>query len=326
MAKVTVIIPNYNGLNYLIPCLTALSRQTFRDFDVLVVDNGSSDGSAEWLKSNSIPAIFLSENRGFTEAVNLGIKAADSEYVILLNNDTEAKPEYIERLVKAIGKSKKIFSVSPKMLQMSDESIVDDAGDGYCILGWGFQRGVGQKAELYDKACTVFSACAGGAIYRRAVFDEIGFFDERHFAYLEDIDLGYRAQIAGYTNRYCPKAVLLHVGSATSGSRYNSFKVRLAARNNIYLIYKNMPALQVAVNAIPITVGFIVKYLYFKNIGFGKDYLGGIKEGFDTCHETKRVAYDPKNLINYLAIEWELIMGTFTYVSEFLRRQAAKNI
>ncbi len=324
MSKVTVIIPNYNGLKYLIPCLESLRDQTFKDFSVLVVDNGSTDGSVKWLEKNLVPAVFLKKNYGFAAAANRGIEASDSEFVLLLNNDTEAEPKYIEELVKTIQRSRHIFSVSPKMLQMSDQSLIDDAGDGYCLLGWGFQRGVGQKEDLYNRPCRVFSACAGGAIYRRSVFDEIGLFDELHFAYLEDIDLGYRAQLAGYCNRYCPKAVLLHVGSATSGSRYNAFKVRLAARNNIYLIYKNMPPLQRMINLPGIFAGTVVKYFYFRNIGFGKDYIDGIREGFRTRRKTKKINYDPGNLITYLAVEWELIMGTFTYVSEFLRRQRTK--
>ncbi len=324
MTKVTVIIPNYNGLDFLIPCLKSLRDQTFKDFSVLVVDNGSDDGSVGWLKDNLVPSLFLEKNFGFAVAANKGIEASDSPFVIMLNNDTVADAAYMENLVGTIEKSPHIFSVSPKMVKMSDPHLIDDAGDCYSLPGWGFQRGVGQDARLYDRPCTVFSSCGGGAIYRRSVLEEIGLFDERHFAYLEDIDLGYRAQIAGYCNRYCPSAVLSHVGSGTSGSRYNDFKVRLAARNNIYLIYKNMPALQLAVNLLPIIAGTIVKYFYFKDIGFGKAYLQGIKEGLSSRRETKKIKYEPGRLINYLAIEWELIAGTFTYVSEFSRRQLAK--
>ncbi len=104
----------------------------------------------------------------------------------------------------------------------------------YSVLGWAFQRGVGRPEGLYKKSCRVFTACAGAAIYRREVFETIGYFDEMHFAYLEDIDVGYRAKLYGYDNVFCPEAVVYHVGSGTSGSKYNSFKVKLAARNNVY--------------------------------------------------------------------------------------------
>ena len=231
--------------------MEALNRQTYKDFSVLVVDNGSTDGSTEWLKERGIPSIFLETNTGFSGAVNAGIRKAETPYVILLNNDTKADPDYVGELVRAIEKSPKIFSVSSRMIQMHHPDFMDDAGDMYSVLGWAYQRGVGQPTGRYDSPARVFSACAGAAIYRRDVFEKIGYFDEMHFAYLEDIDVGYRAKIYGYDNIYCPAAKIFHVGSGTSGSKYNSFKVKLAARNNVYLNYKNMPAGQLLMNAIP---------------------------------------------------------------------------
>ena len=252
--KVTIIIPNYNGLAFMEPCMKALDHQNFKDFSVLVVDNGSTDGSVEWLKEHGIPAVFLKTNTGFSGAVNVGIKKAATPYVILLNNDTKADPDYVGELVRAMEASPKIFSVSSRMIQMYHPDLMDDAGDMYSVLGWAYQRGVGQPLERYDKPFKIFSACAGAAIYRRQVFEEIGYFDEMHFAYLEDIDVGYRAKLYGYDNVYCPTARIFHVGSGTSGSKYNSFKVKLAARNNVYLNYKNMPAGQLLLNALPIGV------------------------------------------------------------------------
>lgn len=324
--KVTIIIPNYNGLSFMEPCMAALERQTCRDFDVLVVDNGSTDGSVEWLKEREIPSVFLEENTGFSGAVNTGIRAAKTAYVILLNNDTEAEPDYVAGLLRAIESSGRIFSVSPKMIQLHHRELMDDAGDMYSIMGWAYQRGVGQEVSRYDRPCHIFSACAGAAIYRREVFEEIGYFDEMHFAYLEDIDVGYRAKIAGYYNRYCPQAVVYHVGSGTSGSKYNSFKVRLAARNNVYLNYKNMPPLQLAVNSLPIALGILGKYGFFKKLGFERDYVEGILEGIQTAHKTKRVPYRRDRLSNYLAIEWELICGAALYIYEFSRRQIRKKM
>ena len=314
-AKVTVVIPNYNGLKFMDPCFKALDLQLCRDFDILVVDNGSTDGSVEWLKEHEIPSIFLEKNTGFSGAVNVGIKASKTPYVILLNNDTEPDCHYIGEMIKAIERSPEIFSVSSKMIQLYDHSKMDDAGDMYTLLGWAFQRGVGRPATGYNRSCSVFSACAGAAI---------GYFDEMHFAYLEDIDVGYRAKIYGYKNVYCPSAMVYHVGSGTSGSRYNSFKVRLAARNNIYLNYKNMPWPQLLLNALPLGLGILVKYGFFKKIGFGKDYLDGLKEGVKTAKLCKKVKYNRDHLKHYAAIEWELCTGTLLYIREFLARQAAK--
>ena len=322
--KVTIIIPNYNGLAFMEPCMKALDHQNFKDFSILVVDNGSTDGSVEWLKEHGIPAVFLKTNTGFSGAVNVGIKKAATPYVILLNNDTKADPDYVGELVRAMEASPKIFSVSSRMIQMYHPDLMDDAGDMYSILGWAYQRGVGQPLERYDKPFKVFSACAGAAIYRRQVFEEIGYFDEMHFAYLEDIDVGYRAKLYGYDNVYCPTARIFHVGSGTSGSKYNSFKVKLAARNNVYLNYKNMPAGQLLLNALPIGVGIALKYQFFKKRGFAEDYLEGLKEGIRTARMCRKVPFSPKRLGRYAAIELELIAGTFLYVYEFFRRRLGK--
>ena len=306
--KTTIIIPNYNGLSFMEPCFEALEKQTTKDFKILVVDNGSTDGSGEWLKEREIPSIFLPENTGFSGAVNVGIRAADTPYVILLNNDTKVAPHYVEALERAMDRSEKIFSVSSKMIQMYHPDLMDDAGDMYSILGWAYQRGVGRSVNLYQKSCRVFSACAGAAIYRRAVFDEIGLFDELHFAYLEDIDVGWRAKLYGYDNVYCPDAAVYHVGSGTSGSRYNSFKVRLAARNCIYLNYKNMPGWQILLNAPFLLAGIFVKYLFFVKKGLGKDYREGLARGFELCrkHKDRKVRFLWKNLPAYVAIQVEL--------------------
>ena len=254
--KVTIVIPNYNGKHFMEPCLSSLSEQTYKNFHILVVDNASSDGSIEYMEENypDIELIKLQKNFGFSKAVNIGIQHSRTPYVILLNNDTTVDTRYVEEMVKAIEKSPKIFSVSSKMIQMYHPELIDSAGDLYTLLGWGVCRGCGRPVSNYQKYDEIFTACAGAAIYRRSVFDEIGYFDENHFAYLEDIDIGYRARIYGYYNMYCPTALVYHVGSGTSGSKYNSFKVKLAARNNLYLNYKNMPALQLVLNFIPLSI------------------------------------------------------------------------
>ena len=322
--KTTIIIPNYNGLSFMEPCFESLKEQTVRDFKVLVVDNGSTDGSVEWLKEHRVPSIFLKENTGFSGAVNTGIRAADTPYVLLLNNDTRVEPGFVAAMERAMDQSPKIFSVSSRMIQMYHPELLDDAGDMYSILGWAYQRGVGRSVNLYQKSCRVFSACAGAAIYRRAVFDEIGLFDELHFAYLEDIDVGWRAKLYGYDNVFCPDAAVYHVGSGTSGSRYNSFKVRLAARNCIYLNYKNMPGWQILLNAPFLLAGIFVKYLFFVKNGFGGDYVSGLKEGIRTRKQCRRVPGLLKRFGAELKVQFEMICGTGLYVYEFLRRQAAK--
>ena len=320
--EVTVIIPNFNGKHFMVDCMEALEKQTFRDFEILVVDNGSSDGSVPFLREKwpDVRLIALPENTGFSGAVNIGIRSCTTPYVILLNNDTKVEPDYVGELVRMIRSSDRIFSVSSKMLQMYDPEFMDDAGDLFMLTGWAFQRGVSRSAELYDKPCRVFTACAGAAIYRRDVFDEIGVFDEMHFAYLEDIDVGYRARIAGYENWYCPTAVVHHVGSGTSGSQYNDFKVKLAARNSIYLVYKNMPLLQYIVNFIPLQLGWYLKKRFFIRRGFGEAYQNGLEEGRKTKEKCRKVPFRMKDVPHYLRIEWEMILNCFIYAWEYTHR------
>ena len=324
--KVTIVIPNYNGKHFMEPCLSSLSEQTYKDFHILVVDNASSDGSIEYMEENypDIELIKLQKNYGFSKAVNIGIQHSRTPYVILLNNDTTVDTRYVEEMVKAIEKSPKIFSVSSKMIQMYHPELIDSAGDLYTLLGWGVCRGCGRPISNYTKYDEIFTACAGAAIYRRSVFDDIGYFDENHFAYLEDIDIGYRARIYGYYNMYCPTALVYHVGSGTSGSKYNSFKVKLASRNNLYLNYKNMPALQLVLNFIPLAIGYFVKYLFFCKIGFGKDYKEGFIEGLQTAKLQKKVKFQFKHLGNYLVIEIDLIKYTFDYIKDWFSRKLFK--
>ena len=183
--KVTVVIPNYNGMKYLKTCLDALARQVMTDFDTIVVDNASADESCVFIKEQYpwVKLIQLDKNTGFSGGVNVGIKAAKTPYVILLNNDTEVEREFVLELVEIMDSDSRIFSASSKMIQYHNRQLLDDAGDLYTILGWGIQRGVGQSSASYNIQTNVFSACAGAAIYRRAVFKEIGLFDRRHFGY-----------------------------------------------------------------------------------------------------------------------------------------------
>lgn len=283
---VTIIIPNYNGYAFLADCLEALMPQVDERVQVLVVDNGSTDQSVEFLKSyKGIKTCFLPENTGFCGAVNAGILASDTKYVILLNNDTKVLHGYVDALIETMEQDECIFSASARMLMMHAPECMDDAGDEYCALGWAFARGKGKKASLYEEGTEVFAACGGASIYRRAVFDEIGVFDDHHFAYLEDIDIGYRARIHGYRNVYVPEAKVLHFGSGFSGSRHNAFKVKLSSRNSVYLPWKNMPFLQLVLNAPFLVMGYLVKYLFFVKKGLGKEYRKGLMEGIKLCHK-----------------------------------------
>lgn len=308
MAKVTVIIPNFNGLVYLEGCFRALMDQTYKDFQVILVDNGSTDGSAQWTCEHypCVQVIRLSENFGFCKAVNEGIRASKTPYVLLLNNDTEVEANFLKEMVAGMRRHPRAFSGASRMLKFHERDRIDDAGNYYCALGWAFARGKGKPMENYEKEEQIFASCAGAAIYRRGLFEKIGYFDEEHFAYLEDTDVGYRARIHGYENWYFPKAKVYHVGSGTSGSRYNQFKIRYSSRNNIYLIYKNMPLLQIVLNLPFLVPGFGAKLVFFAMKGFGREYAAGIKNGFQLCKKDRKVPFSPGHLHAYLRIQWEL--------------------
>ena len=313
----SVVIPNYNGIRYLKNCLLSLPKCEGEDFEVIVVDNGSTDGSdllPDSLKLN-VRLIKLNENTGFAHAVNVGIREAKGEYVILLNNDTEVESGFVRKLTEALKKNRKAFSASAMMVDMNNREVLDGAGDYYCALGWAFAYGKGKKTEECDKGRKIFSSCAGACIYDKAKLEITGLFDELHFAYLEDVDLGYRARIAGFDNIYEPAAVVYHAGSGFSGSRYNEFKIKLSSRNSVYLILKNMPLLQLIINLPFIVFGYLIKTLFFVLKGYGKVYLKGLLDGFKLYfskegHKNK-VRFKLSNLKNYFIIEIELLVNIF---------------
>ncbi|MTI65573.1 MAG: glycosyltransferase family 2 protein [Firmicutes bacterium] len=319
----SIIIPNYNGEKFLKECLESLLKQTIRTLEVIIVDNASSDNSINIIDNYknllNISLVKNNQNLGFAKAVNIGIKRSKKKYVFLLNNDVVLKPNTLERLYNCILKDDSIFSVQTKMLQYYKHNSIDDAGDGYTILGWAYQIGNNRSSKLYKEEREIFSACAGATLYRKSFLDNISLFDENFFAYMEDVDIGYRARIHGYKNIYCPQSICYHVGSATSGSKYNEFKIRLAARNNIYVLYKNMPIMQLFINLPFLIIGFIIKGVFFYLKGFGQVYIKGIYEGVKTLDKVNKVKYSNKNLVEYIKIEWLLLKNTFTYIVSKLR-------
>lgn len=314
--KTTVIIPNYNGKKFLINCLNSATKSTV-SASILVVDNGSTDGSKEWLaeKYPQADVIAFDKNRGFCEAVNAGIEAAKTPYVFLLNNDTTIAPDCIEKLENAMEQDKRIFSVGAKMLSMQQPELVDSAGDLYSAFGWAYAIGKEKPESRYQKRRKVFSNCAGAALYRKEYLEKTGLFDTAHFAYLEDVDIGYRARIAGYVNIVEPAAVVLHAGSGFSGSRYNEFKITHSSRNNVYLIWKNMPFFQIILNMPFLLAGFFIKYLFFWKKGFGGVYARGLLEGLrlsaSGAGRERKVHFAWKNLRNYCKIQLELWVNLF---------------
>ncbi len=238
---ISVIIPNWNGGHHLPTCLDALRRQTYPRVEVLVVDNASTDGSPALLARDypEVRLVQLAENRGFAGACNAGIRASSGPIVALLNNDTEADPRWLAEIASAFARHPEVGIVASKMLLFDQRHVFHTAGDLYGVDGVPINRGVWQEdVGQFDREEEVFSACGGTAAYRRAMLDEVGLLDEDFFFSCEDLDLAWRAQLAGYRCLYVPTAVVYHKLSATGGGVTASF---YDGRNFLYLIAKDYP-------------------------------------------------------------------------------------
>jgi GT2 family glycosyltransferase len=238
---VTVVIPNWNGAHHLPTCLESLRRQTHPRVEVTVADNGSTDGSLDLLARDYpwVRVLALGCNLGFTGACNAGMRVAQGDFVALLNNDTEADPRWVEEVVAAFQRYPAAGIVASKMLLFDQRDTFHTAGDFYRVDGVPGNRGVWQAdTGQYDTEEYVFSACGGSAVYRKAMLEQVGLLDEGFFYSCEDLDMAWRAQLAGWRCVYAPGAVVYHKLSATGGGATASF---YDGRNFIYLLVKDYP-------------------------------------------------------------------------------------
>jgi len=237
---VSIIVPNWNGAHHLPTCLDSLRAQTFRDFEIIVADNASADTSRALLAAGypEVKVIALERNLGFAGACNAGLRAARGEIKVLLNNDTESDPNWLVEVVAAFERHPEAGLVASKMLLFDRRDTFHTAGDLYRQDGVPANRGVWQKDEGQYTEGYVFSACGGSAAYRSVMLDQIGLLDEDFFFSGEDVDLAWRAQLAGWKAVYAPQAVVYHKLSATGGGPTASF---YDGRNFIYLLVKDMP-------------------------------------------------------------------------------------
>jgi len=242
--RVSVIIVNWNGLKHLPDCLESLARQSFRDFEVVLVDNGSSDGSLSYLRESHpwVKLVPLPENRGFAGGNNAGLREAKGEYLVTLNNDTKVEAGFLAELVAVADAHPRAGMVGARILSFSEPELIDSLGIALCrdAMSRGAYRGrrfsgldLGPVEEIL-----LPSACA--ALYRREMLEETGFFDQEFFAYCEDTDLGLRGRLAGWQALLARDAVVYHKYSATSGS-FSPLKLYLVERNHYQVAVKNLP-------------------------------------------------------------------------------------
>jgi GT2 family glycosyltransferase len=240
MTRVSIVIPNWNGAQHLPTCLNALRAQTLRDFEVIVADNDSRDESLALLAHDypEVRVIALGRNTGFTGACNAGLRAGVGEFLILLNNDTEADPHWLAEVVAAFERHPPAGLVASKMLLFDRRTFLHCAGDIFRRDGTPGNRGVWQEDHGQFGEGPVFSANGGSAAYRRAMLERIGLLDEDFFFSCEDVDLAWRAQLAGWPAVYAPRAVVYHKLAATGAGVTASFH---DGRNFIYLLAKDVP-------------------------------------------------------------------------------------
>ncbi len=268
---ISVIIVNYNGMRYIARCLDALAKQTFSDYEAIVVDNASRDGSVALIR-RTYPSVQLIENpknTGFGDANNIGLTVAKGTYIALLNNDAFPEPDWLRSLMSAMDGDTEIGICASKLI-LDGTDRIDSAGDGCLTCAKGYKHGEYAKATDYDAPRFVFGACAGAALYRRTMLDEIGFFDADFFLIHEDTDLNFRAQLAGWKCLYVPKAVVHHVMSASIG-RESDLSIYYNMRNGDFVWIKNMP------------LSLLLRFLHHKllaelgmflHFGFGRKRMG----------------------------------------------------
>lgn len=240
--KISVVIPNWNGKHWLKICLPSLKKQSFTDFEVLVVDNGSADGSEEYVSRyfSEFRVVRLERNLGFAGGVNRGIESAVGESIVLINNDMKLDEDFLDQMHEA-SKDRRVGLVAAKVKQFYNRKLIDSAGDYIDIVGHANNIGMGEvDGPKYDVARSVFLVTGGACLIKRAVFDKVGLLDEDYFAYFEDVDLSLRAQFAGFKAVYQPKAVVYHVHKGTS-SKNRALLEYWQFRNMTMNIIKDFP-------------------------------------------------------------------------------------
>ena len=266
---VSIIIVNYNGGSLTVDCLKSLEKQTYKIFEVVVIDNRSTDDSLNiinaFLRKSSLllisKVVKMDNNIGFARGNREGMIRAKGTYLALLNNDTEPHEKWLEELVKGINMDSTIGICASKLIQ-HDSNLIDSAGDGYTRTLWGFKNGEGEQSQKYNTQRTVFGACAGAALYRREMIENIGFFDDDFFLIHEDTDLNFRAQLAGWKVLYVPTAIVYHKVRSSIGSM-SDLAVYYSLRNREFVRIKNVP-FGVFMQCFPeFILGIISEFLYF---------------------------------------------------------------
>lgn len=282
MPRISVLIVNYNSGARLAKCLACLGAQTFRDFEIIIVDNASTDDSIKQAKAMGVEATYkeAGDNIGFAAANNLAAKSAAGGWLAFLNPDAYAEPDWLQELVAAAERHPWADAFGSTQLMATDPERIDGAGDAYSIFGAPYRSRFGWRAQTLptdDSEC--FSPCAAAAVYRREAFERLGGFDERFFCYCEDMDLGFRLRLSGGRAVQARRAVVLHEGSGVTG-KSSAFTVYHGHRNRIWLAYKNTP-LALLMPLFPVHLAVSISFLvWFLLRGAGVAYARALIDGY----------------------------------------------
>lgn len=317
MNKISIIIPNFNGVKFLKTCFDSLRHQTYKDFEIILVDNNSKDDSVKFTEKYypDVKIIRLKNNTGFAKAVNIGIKASSSSLIALLNNDTEVDQDWLMEIKNAADIYPDVGLFASKMLDFYDHKIIDSCGVNMSWSGRSFNNGLGKiDSDKFQKDSYVFGACGGAALYRKSLFNKIGLFDEDFFMYLEDVDLSFRAQLFGSKCRYVSKAKVYHIGRASSGGNKSPLSYKLCARNRWYMIYKNYPTRKIWSNIFKIIYSEFRYFLAAFKHHFVKEYFWAIKSGLGNFYKIakKRKVIRRQSVVSIAYLD-EIIENNYDY-------------
>lgn len=272
---VSIIIVNWNGKTFLQDCLGALREQTYRKFEIILVDNASKDDSVVYVSKcfPEVKIVALQNNLGFAGGNNAGLKIAKGHYICLLNSDTKACPTWLKNLVRAMDKNPQIGICASKLL-IHGTKLINSCGDGLTTAGMGYQIGQGEPMEKYSQKGYIFGGYGAAILYKKKMLDEIGFFDNDFFLIYEEDDLSFRAQSAGWKCLYVPDAIVYHKVSGSIGKR-SDLAVYYMARNIELLWIKNMPLLFMIRYMHHKFIQEIAEFCFFSFIGRFKAYAKG---------------------------------------------------
>ena len=245
MPSASVVVLSYDGLEHLELCLSSVCNQSYTDREIILVDNGSTDGTEAWVNERfpEVRVARMRVNRGVPAGLNLGISQARGKFIGILNNDIELDPEWLSESIRALNEHSDAGFTATRIRLFDRRDCLDTAGDLYFRAGFPAKRGWLQSdGPKFDERVWVFGACAAAAVYRREIFDEIGEFDEDFYAVLEDLDLSFRAQLRGFKCLYVPTAIIYHKLGATLGSGASNPEHHMRMHRNIWLVrIKNLP-------------------------------------------------------------------------------------